>query len=96
MRLLSRHGESEAPWIQASLLPPLLESLVRPKAGDVAPAVLGDERAVLLDHHQGGDAGDAELGLEPVGHARVVLGGEPLAVGVLHVGQHVGLGPAGG
>jgi len=55
----------------------------------VGPAVLGDEAAVRLDHHQGGDALDPVLLLQLVGDAGPVLHAQPVAVGLLHVAEHV-------
>merc|ERR1712055_615279 len=52
-------------------------------------SILGDHGSILLTDDKGWNSADSILLLELVGHGRVVLTGQPVAVGLLHVGQHV-------
>ena len=61
-------------------------------AADVSPSVLGDQSPVWFDHDQGGDTLDTELLLQIIGQGGSVLSGQPVAVRLLHVGQHVLVG----
>ena len=71
---------------------PALHGLFRLLAADVSPSIFGDQRPIWLDHHQGGDTLDAELLLQIIGQGGAVLSGQPVAVRLLHVGQHVLVG----
>merc|ERR1712055_513897 len=52
-------------------------------------SILGDYGSILLTDDEGWNSAYSILLLELVGHGRVVLTGQPVAVGLLHVGQHV-------
>ena len=79
--------------VHTELVFPALHGLFWLLAADVSPPVLGDQRPVWLDHDQGGDTLDTELLLQIIGQGGAVLGGQPVAVRLLHVGQHVLVGP---
>jgi len=59
---------------------------------DVAPPVLGDQLAILVEHHQHRDARHSEVLLEFLDRVGVVLDGPPVPVRFLHVGHHSILG----
>lgn len=71
---------------------PALHGLFWLLAADVSPSVLGDQSPVWFDHDQGGDTLDTELLLQIIGQGGSVLSGQPVAVRLLHVGQHVLVG----
>jgi len=72
---------------------PSLDSLLGLLAHDIRSTILGDQGAVLLAHHQHGDPLDSVLLLQIVGESRVMLHTAPVAVGLLHVRDHVLGGP---
>ena len=78
--------------VHNELVFPALHRLFWLLAADVSPPVLGDQSPVWLDHDQGGDTLDTELLLQIIGQGGAVLGGQPVAVRLLHVGQHVLVG----
>ena len=54
----------------------------------VAPPVLGDQLAVLVEHDQHRDTRDSKLLLEGLDRVGAVLDGPPVPVRFLHVGHH--------
>merc|ERR1712214_276907 len=54
----------------------------------VAPPVLCDQLAVLVEHHQHRDAGDSKVLLEGLDRVGAVLDAPPVPVRLLHVGHH--------
>ena len=67
---------------------PILNSLSGLLTRDISAALLGDQSAVLLDDHEGGDPLHPVLLVQGAREVRCMLDSQPVPVRLLHVGEH--------